>query len=237
MKLWRSQRWGASGGVDAPLQHPCPLCLDNEDDGGALWMCYSCGQLFCGSCKTISGEHGVTNCPTCRTALDISVAEQTRQLHRLLARPDGRHTKIAQFNLGVRYGKGAGAVQDEVEAVRWYRLSADRGYASAQFNLALCYHSGIGVPRDSAEAARWFRLAADQGQVTAQVNLGLMYRDGVGPCTGVPVVPSRCRPRGCDGAVHPRAVLSQWHWSLLELCRRGTVVPSRRRSRGRECAI
>ena len=38
----------------------------------------------------------------------------------------------AQFNLGVMYAKGEGVPQDDAEAVRWFRLSAEQGHASSQ---------------------------------------------------------------------------------------------------------
>ena len=84
----------------------------------------------------------------------------------------------AQFNLGVMYDIGRGVLEDDVEAVRWYRLAADQGFANAQFNLGVMYDNGRGVPEDDAEAARWHRLAAEQGHASAQFNLGLMYEMG-----------------------------------------------------------
>ena len=38
----------------------------------------------------------------------------------------------AQVNLGVMYAIGLGVPQDDAEAVRWYRLSADQGNACAK---------------------------------------------------------------------------------------------------------
>ena len=35
----------------------------------------------------------------------------------------------AQYNLGVTYRTGEGVPQDSAEAVRWYRLAAEQGYA------------------------------------------------------------------------------------------------------------
>ena len=32
----------------------------------------------------------------------------------------------AQYNLGVHYANGEGVLQDDAEAVRWYRLAAER---------------------------------------------------------------------------------------------------------------
>ena len=54
-------------------------------------------------------------------------------------------------------------MEDDAEAVRWYRLAADQGHAYAQNNLGAMYANGDGVPEDDAEAVRWYRLAADQG--------------------------------------------------------------------------
>ena len=69
---------------------------------------------------------------------------------------------------------------DYKEAVKWYRLAADQGYARAQDRLGLMYFDGEVVPQDHAEAAKWYRLAADQGFAQAQNNLGIMYANGNG---------------------------------------------------------
>ncbi len=90
----------------------------------------------------------------------------------------------AQYNLGVMYAKGRGVPQDYVqaylwfnlaasrlsdvkhrddaEAVKWYRLAAEQGYASAQYNLGLMYAKGQGVPQDYVQAHMWFDLAASR---------------------------------------------------------------------------
>ena len=69
---------------------------------------------------------------------------------------------------------------DYVEAVKWYRLAAEQGFASAQFNLGIMYEQGKGVPENDAEAVKWFRGAAEQGHAAAQNNLGSMYGNGEG---------------------------------------------------------
>ena len=38
----------------------------------------------------------------------------------------------AQGSLGWMYATGEGVLQDDAEAVRWYRLAAEQGYAGAQ---------------------------------------------------------------------------------------------------------
>ena len=86
----------------------------------------------------------------------------------------------AQSNLGDCYLNGIGVEKDETEAVKWYRASADQGYAMAQFNIGSCYGFGIGVGKDEAEAVRWYRAAAEQEDAEAQNNLGEFYATGTG---------------------------------------------------------
>ena len=61
------------------------------------------------------------------------------------------------------YANGEGVLKDDAEAVRWYRLAAEQGYAGAQNNLGLMYANGEGVLKDAAEAVRWYRLARRPG--------------------------------------------------------------------------
>jgi uncharacterized protein len=77
----------------------------------------------------------------------------------------------------MKYANGTGVPQNNAEAVKWYRLAAEKGEADAQANLAVMYRDGNGVPQDYAEAVKWFRLA---GETDAQYNLGVMYANGEG---------------------------------------------------------
>ena len=70
--------------------------------------------------------------------------------------------------------------QNCVEAVRWYHLAADQGYAAAQSNLGAMYDRGEGVPQNYRQALKWYRKAADQGNAIAQYNIGAMYASGHG---------------------------------------------------------
>jgi uncharacterized protein len=70
--------------------------------------------------------------------------------------------------------------QNCVEAVRWYHLAADQGYAAAQPNLGAMYDRGEGVPQNYRVALKWYRKAADQGNAMAQYNIGAMYARGHG---------------------------------------------------------
>jgi TPR repeat protein len=83
----------------------------------------------------------------------------------------------AQYMLGNTYAK---VDKNEAEAVRWYRKSAEQGYAAAQFVIAEAYDDGRGVAKDEVEAVRWYRKAAEQGDMRAQTNLGYAYANGEG---------------------------------------------------------
>lgn len=60
------------------------------------------------------------------------------------------------------YDNGDGVKQDDKEAVKWYRLAAEQGYAVAQCNRGAMYASGDGVPQDFGKALKWWQLAAEQ---------------------------------------------------------------------------
>jgi TPR repeat protein len=64
--------------------------------------------------------------------------------------------------------------------LRWYRLSAEAGYAAAQAYMGFAYYSGSGVLQNLQEAVRYYGLAAEQGYAAAQCNLGLCYEHGYG---------------------------------------------------------
>ena len=67
---------------------------------------------------------------------------------------------VALIVLGLMYVIGRGVLQDDAEAVRWYRQAAEQGLAQAQYNLGVMYANGQGVRQDDAEAVRWYRQAA-----------------------------------------------------------------------------
>src|SRR4029077_5458753 len=54
---------------------------------------------------------------------------------------------------------GADVPQDDAEAVKWYRKSADGGNGSAQFTLGSMYEWGRGVEPDNVQADMWYSVA------------------------------------------------------------------------------
>jgi TPR repeat protein len=165
--------------------HPCPICLDNEDDatvdGQYCGQCFACGQMYCGGCNTVDFAVRSPNCPTCRAPFAVSHEENFERLWKLVHdRSPRRHTPAAQNALGYMYDNGQGVKQDSKEAVTWYRKAAEQGFEVAQHNLGVMYANGQGVKQDHKEAVEWYRKAAAQGNAKAHHNLGCMYRDGQG---------------------------------------------------------
>jgi TPR repeat protein len=86
----------------------------------------------------------------------------------------------AQLLVGEIYYHDRKQPQDDVAAMKWFRLSAKQDNANAQSHLGEMYAQGHAVPQDHTESARWYRLAAEQGYARAQYNLGLAYAKGKG---------------------------------------------------------
>ena len=67
-------------------------------------------------------------------------------------------------------------VEDDAEAVRWYRLAAEQGLARAQSNLGVMYANGEGVPEDAVYAYAWLSIAAAQGDTNAKEGKDLVTK-------------------------------------------------------------
>ena len=85
---------------------------------------------------------------------------------------------VAQESVASAYYKGCVVKKDYVEAVKWYRMSAEHGWAMAQYYLGLCYADGKGLPQDYEQAVHWYRKAAEQGFSDAEESLGACYANG-----------------------------------------------------------
>ena len=70
---------------------------------------------------------------------------------------------------------GGGVLRDSTEAMRWYRMAADKGSEEALCFIGKMYGDGDGVDQDFSEAMRWYQLAAERGNAGAMFNIGMMY--------------------------------------------------------------
>ena len=87
---------------------------------------------------------------------------------------------LAQYNLGTMHAEKRGVEktlqwyysallwlgliwdENDKEAVRWYQIAADQGYAPAQHSLGIMYVEGRGVSQNDVQAHMWFDLSASQ---------------------------------------------------------------------------
>jgi S1-C subfamily serine protease len=86
----------------------------------------------------------------------------------------------AMVQLAQYYSLGIGVAKDSAEAVKWYRMAAERGDELSQVNLGVHYSNGEGVPQDKQEAGIWYLRAARQGDHHAQMYIGEMHVSGDG---------------------------------------------------------
>lgn len=85
-----------------------------------------------------------------------------------------------QFRLGFSYHYGLGVQQNDCEALKHYRYSADQGNTIGQCKLGNMFRKGVGVEKNYGQALRYYRLAADQGCPIGHLELGGMYWNGFG---------------------------------------------------------
>ncbi len=84
----------------------------------------------------------------------------------------------AAFELGEMHASGVGLPQNNTEAVRWYRIAAEKGNSKAQSLIGTAYHRGIGLAVDDVQATQWLSKAADQMDPLAQFQLGEGFESG-----------------------------------------------------------
>lgn len=85
------------------------------------------------------------------------------------------------YLLGRMFEEGRGGLQDDAQAVNYYRIAADTGDAKAMERLGTMYFEGRGgLPGDKGEAIRWFRKSAQNGTPLAMFKLGSIYMNGDG---------------------------------------------------------
>jgi hypothetical protein len=77
------------------------------------------------------------------------------------------------------YLDGRGVVQNDYEAVKWFRKASEHGHVIGHNRLAFMYASGRGVAKNEAEAFRLYRLSADKFPPSWYV-IASMYENGSG---------------------------------------------------------
>ena len=86
----------------------------------------------------------------------------------------------AQYNLALMYANGNEVPEDDIEAMKWYRMAAEQGHSLASYRLGVLFEIDNGVPPDNVEAFKWFRMAAEQGHPRAPYKVAVLYDNGNG---------------------------------------------------------
>lgn len=85
--------------------------------------------------------------------------------------------------LGQKYRDGddeMGASQNPEEAVKWFRMGAEKGCARSFADLYDMYEIEAAIAPINEETVSWLRKCAEQGNTEAQWRLGEMYMQGLG---------------------------------------------------------
>jgi TPR repeat protein len=112
-----------------------------------------------GDNASILSHFAIEHCGTCETDSEKKMA--SRHIQDLDSLADSGDA-VAQYNLGVKYLKGDGAILDPSEGARYFTLSARQGYAPAQRQLAQMHLRGQAVAKSKVLAHAWLNLAAKQ---------------------------------------------------------------------------
>ena len=83
-----------------------------------------------------------------------------------------------QYNWGVAYYNGMGIAQNYEKAYYYFKIAADKGYASAQRALGGMYLFGQYVAKDITSAIEYFSKAAEAKDGNAALNLAIIYYNG-----------------------------------------------------------
>lgn len=83
----------------------------------------------------------------------------------------------AQHEVGCCYASpNRGVATDYYEAFKWYKKSADQGYAEGIWKVGKAYKRGEGVQEDDKMAEKYYLSAAYKGYHYAYFSLGLLYQ-------------------------------------------------------------
>jgi hypothetical protein len=115
-----------------------------------------------------------------RETREMEVAVVPRPPANARSRDVGPLSAEQAFQRGIAAVEGRNTRKSDEEAVHWFRIAADQGYAPAENNLGYMYAEGRGVTRDDETAVKWYRRAASRGYPPAQTSLAMMLQEGRG---------------------------------------------------------
>lgn len=82
------------------------------------------------------------------------------------------------YYLAQHHYHGQGRNKNLTEALKLFKVAAEKGVSYAEYQLALMYKEGEGTTRNDRKAFYWYTQAAEKGHPSAQNNLAVMYGTG-----------------------------------------------------------
>ena len=84
---------------------------------------------------------------------------------------------LVTASIGAVDAQADGVAQNDVEALKWYRMAAEQGDAKAQYNLGAMYNNGgEGVDRDYVLAHMWLNLSQVRGDEGARKYMPILVK-------------------------------------------------------------
>lgn len=159
--------------------HGCPTVPKSLEKASS----YSLG-CFAQLVEAANNGNAVAQCNLGKFFLDgIGVTKDEACAADWLSRASAQGNLAATVTLGDMhfFGKWTGKPADVAEAIRLYKIAADRGHVIAMYNMGVAYRDGLGgLTVDLDTAAGYFSIACQFGHTGALCNLAEMYREGYG---------------------------------------------------------
>lgn len=110
-----------------------------------------------------------------------------------------------------------GYEEDYAEVIKWFRKSAEEGYAWGQYNLAKYYFRGKGVECNYPKSLMLYKNAAEQGLCGAQLSLGYMYSNGIGVSKNVTSAVGWYQKAAEQGALDAQIYLADTYYNGIDM--------------------
>src|SRR5690606_36244647 len=108
------------------------------------------------------------------------------------------------------YGKGFQAyiLKNYAEALKWFKIAAEKRCEKAAAKLGAMYHAGLGVSINQTEGFKWYKLAAEGGDLESKYMVGLSYKAGIGVQQNYPEARKWLKEAAKEG--YPKSPESLW---------------------------
>lgn len=123
----------------------------------------------------------------------------------------------ATYLLGIMNLRGYGTPINFKEAVRLFKIGAQRNHSDSQVALGVLMVEGMGLPQNYLAASHLFKQAAKSGNSDAQLILGWLYKNGVGVKVNNTIAYALWNYVAAQGSEWARVSRDQMYYELTEV--------------------